>query len=226
MKPLAWSYSALNMFTTCPVQYKEVKVTKSVQDSKGDAAKFGDYVHKQFELRQKNKTKLPSDLAHHELGMQELAVLPGDKFFECRLALNKSLQPVQFFAGDVWSRAIIDFLAVHRNVAYIVDYKTSKRVPDEKQLALCALHIFAQYPLVSECMTHYYMVKFKMSEQPGWKVFRRTEIPALWTKFTPDLRQYVEAFKTDTWQARPSGLCAGWCPVTTCQHWRPKRDGS
>jgi hypothetical protein len=46
---------------------------------------------------------------------------------------------------------------------------------------------------------------------------------ALWSKFVPDLRQYMEAFKTETWQARPSGLCNGWCPVTECEHWKPKK---
>ena len=36
--------------------------------------------------------------------------------------------------------------------------------------------------------------------------------------------QYAQAFKTDTWQPRPSGLCNGWCPVKTCEFWQPKRN--
>jgi hypothetical protein len=55
------------------------------------------------------------------------------------------------------------------------------------------------------------------------KVWGRGEIDMLWGMFIGDLRQYAEAFKSDTWQARPSGLCHGWCPVTTCEHWKPKR---
>jgi hypothetical protein len=39
----------------------------------------------------------------------------------------------------------------------------------------------------------------------------------------PDLKQYATAFKTDVWQPRQSGLCNGWCPVTECEFWKPKR---
>jgi hypothetical protein len=39
----------------------------------------------------------------------------------------------------------------------------------------------------------------------------------------PDIKQYQQAFVQDVWQARQSGLCHGWCPVTTCEYWKPKR---
>lgn len=224
MKPLPWSYSGLNMFVNCPAQYNEVKVKKSVKETKGEAIAFGEYVHKQFELWQKNHTKLPRDLAHHELVMKELAALAGDKFLEQRVALNRALRPVDFFADDVWTRGVIDFLSIAGSVAYIVDYKTGRRLPTNDQLALCALHVFATYPNVQECMTWYYMTQCPANEQPGWKVFRRAEIPELWARFIPDLKQYAEAFRTDTWQYRTSGLCRGFCPVKHCQHWRPKRE--
>ena len=54
MKPFPWSHSTLNMFTTCPAQYHAVKVVKTAADAKGEEARYGDYVHKQFEERQKH----------------------------------------------------------------------------------------------------------------------------------------------------------------------------
>jgi hypothetical protein len=33
----------------------------------------------------------------------------------------------------------------------------------------------------------------------------------------PDLKQMVEAYKTDTWQARQSGLCKRHCAVVDCE---------
>ena len=51
----------------------------------------------------------------------------------------------------------------------------------------------------------------------------RDQIPAIWREFLPALKQYAEAYATDTWQPRQSGLCNGWCPVTDCEFWRPKR---
>jgi hypothetical protein len=46
---------------------------------------------------------------------------------------------------------------------------------------------------------------------------------SLWGEFVPDLHNYAQAYKTEVWTAKPSGLCNGWCPVTDCQFWRPKR---
>ena len=48
-KPLAWSYSALNKFATCPHQYYETRVLKNFVDEPGEAALWGTYVHKCIE---------------------------------------------------------------------------------------------------------------------------------------------------------------------------------
>ena len=223
MTPHPWSYSALNMFVTCPAQYQAVKVLKTAADTMGEDAKFGVYLHKQFELRQRDGTALPADLAHHEPVMRQLENFPGEKFLELRVALDKSMQASEFFARSVWSRGVVDYLAVEGDTAIIIDYKTGKRVPSVDQLALCSLFVFAKYPDVQQCRVWYYMTRKTADEQPAWHTFTRAEIPALWERFIPNLKQYVEAYRTDTWQARPSGLCRGWCPVKQCDHWQPKR---
>jgi hypothetical protein len=51
----------------------------------------------------------------------------------------------------------------------------------------------------------------------------RDQIGAVWGEFLPNLKQYAQAFKEDIWQPRQSGLCGGYCPVTDCEFWRPKR---
>ena len=56
-----------------------------------------------------------------------------------------------------------------------------------------------------------------------WNQIVHKFIKGIWKKFIPDLRQYAEAFKTDTWQPRQSGLCNGWCPVKECEFWKQKR---
>ena len=224
MTPHPWSYSGLNMFVTCPAQYHAVKVLKTAADIPGEAAKFGTYLHKQFELRQKDGTPLPPDIAHHEPVMQELAAKPGMKHLELRVALDKATRPSEFFARNVWSRGVIDYLSIANDTAYIVDYKTGKKVPSPDQLALCALFVFAKYPAVQQCEAWYYMTRHAPTVQPAWRVFKRDEIPALWARFIPNLKQYAEAYRTDIWQARPSGLCFGFCPVKQCDHWHPRRD--
>ena len=221
--PIPWSYSSLNTFTTCPAQFHALKVVKTAADRPGEAAEYGNYVHKSFELRLKDGTPLPPDLAHHESTLLELAALPGEKFYEQRLALDRDLKPSAFFARKVWSRGVLDFLAVDGARAWVVDYKTGKRVPNSKQLQLCALYVFHTHPAVQQVEGRYYMTMHGL-KQPAPVVFTRAQMADLWGKFLPDLKQYVEAFQTDIWQERPSGLCRGWCPVTHCAHWEKKRD--
>jgi hypothetical protein len=103
----------------------------------------------------------------------------------------------------------------------IVTHNTGKMHSKFKQLKLFALNTFAMFPDVFYVDVRYYWTQH---QQATGEQYTRAMIPQLWSAFTPDLRQYVEAFKTDTWQPRPSGLCAGWCPVTECEFWKPKRN--
>lgn len=221
MKPIPWSYSGLSQFVNCPRQFEAVRVSKSVVEAQGEAQKWGEWVHKQFEDRQRDGTPLHEDLIAHEGYMARLAALPGEHFCEQKVALDKSLQPCDFFdKGRVWNRGVIDFMAIEHHRAIIVDYKTGKVKPDLKQLALFALFTFHTYPQVTACYTRYYWTQTQKETE---EEFLRGRIPEIWKKFLPDLKQYNEAFLTDTWQPRQSGLCSGWCPVTECEFWKPKR---
>lgn len=193
---------------------------KSVKETQGEAQLWGEWVHKQFENRQRDDTPLPDELAEHEGYMGRLKQLPGKHFHEQKMALNMRMQPCDFFARDVWNRGVLDFVAIEHHRAVIVDFKTGKVKPDLKQLALFALFIFHTYPQVTACYTRYYWTQTKAETE---EEFLRSRIPEIWKKFLPDLKQYNEAFKTNTWQPRQSGLCAGWCPVNECEFWKPKR---
>jgi hypothetical protein len=105
--------------------------------------------------------------------------------------------------------------------ARLVDYKTGKKREKWEQLAMNAVHVFASYPFVDLIDARYY---WTVDQTESRKVWHRSEVPMLWDMVLGDLRQYAEAFKSETWQPRPSGLCNGWCPVTSCSHWKPKRN--
>lgn len=220
MKPKPWSFSALDTFKTCPRQYEAKYVTKSVQEEKSEQMIWGERVHKAFELRQLDGTKLPDELEEHEAYMQKLEALPGIHNTEQKIALSRKLQPTNFFAEDVWFRGIIDYIKVDSATAYLVDYKTGKPHQKFDQLMLFAIHTFILYPAVNRVSVRFYWTK-TLSETRA--VYNRDDMPGIWKKFIPDLKQYAEAFKTDTWQPRQSGLCNGWCPVTGCEFWKPRR---
>jgi hypothetical protein len=221
MKPIPWSPSSLSDFVNCPRSFYEKRILKSVKQEDTEQTIWGNKVHKAFEERHLNGTPLPPDLDDHEAFMLQLTVIPGQHYTEQKIALSTALTPCGFFDDNVFMRAIIDYLKVTDDRALIVDYKTGKPHNKFGQLKLNALWVFQQHPAVQKIKVMYYWTKtMTVTDQQ----YARADIPALWADFVPDLKQYKEAFKTDTWQPRQSGLCHGWCPVTTCEFWRPKRN--
>lgn len=220
MTPKPWSYSALDRFKTCPRQYYEVSVAKSVQESQSEQLIWGNKVHKAFENYIKLDAPLPDYLQEHEPFMSDLRNREGLVSAEQKVALNRKVKPCTYFEKDVWFRGVIDYCNIHGDTAYVVDYKTGKQHHKIEQLASFALWIFAAHPEVETVSTDFYWTKTLNTTGEVWV---RSQTPKMWGLFLPDLRQYAEAFKTDTWQPRQSGLCAGWCPVHDCEFWRPKR---
>lgn len=218
-KPIPWSYTGLDQFKNCPRQFYEVRVAKTVKDEPGEAQIWGTRVHEAFEARLAHRTPLPPELAEHEDFLKRLEDKPGIPHTELKIAFNAKAKPCNFFDRDVWYRGVIDLLKVSGDSAFLVDYKTGKPHDKWEQLYLFAIHTFAMFP-VNLVNAQFYWTKTGTVTK---KVIGRDEVPKLWGVFLPDLRQYAQAFKDDTWQPRPSGLCAGWCPVTTCEHWKPKR---
>lgn len=220
MKPRAWSHSALSSFKTCPKAYYHKTILKDVVEEKGEATVWGEQVHKHFEDRFNDGVALPVDLAHHEAFLAKLEAIPGVQYVEQKIALNTRYEPCEFFAPDVWFRGVIDYAKICGRVARVVDFKTGKLKNDFQQLKLFAIHTFAAHPEVDFVRAEYYWTQ---TETATKAIYERDQVPQLWADILPDLKQFAQAFKTDTWQPRQSGLCGGWCPVTQCEFWRPKR---
>jgi hypothetical protein len=218
MKPIAWSYSSLDDFCSCPRAFYEKRIAKSVREEQSEQMLWGNEVHKAFELRMIEKKPLPDTLAQHEDFLQRLEGLPGEFWAERKIALSRDFRPCTFFDKRTWFRGIIDYTKVHGDHALIMDYKTGKPHSKFKQLKLFALYIFMERPDVHTVHAEFYWTKTRTTTG---ETYSRDD--NLWQSFVPDLRQYAEAFKTDTWQPRQSGLCNGWCPVKECEFWKPRR---
>jgi hypothetical protein len=217
MNPLPWSYSALDTFKTCPRQYHWRYVLKN-KEARSPQILWGEEVHKHFEDRQAVGKPLPDNLKDHEPFMQALEALPGNHNTEQKIALDVSRKPCNFFANDVWFRGVIDYIKIDLNneasKATVVDYKTGKQHRKFDQLQLFALHTFALYTNVQIVEACFYWTQTKETTP---MFYRRDDMKNLWRAFVPDLMQYAEAFETDIWQARKSGLCKAWCPVLECE---------
>jgi hypothetical protein len=218
--PKPWSHSALEDFKNCPRSFAEKRIFKSVVETKGEATVWGEEVHKHFEDYAQSGVALPPVLEVHAPFLRSLMTKPGAHGVEQKIALNNKGQPCAFFDPDVWYRGVVDWMTVAGTEALLIDYKTGKYHTKFQQLRLFALHTFAAYPAVQSVRAEYYWTLTLTTNREN---YTRDMIPKLWAERIPDLRQYAEAFKTDTWQPRQSGLCNGWCPVETCEFWRPKR---
>lgn len=230
MKPRAWSFTALEQAKNCLRQFHEVRVLKNYPYEADSAeAKWGRYVHKAFENRQAVRQELPLDLAQHEPFMKRMEAWDGFFFTEQECALDRKLKPCSSQAWDtVWWRGVIDYTKLEylARRARIVDYKTGKRKKLEGQLAQNALWTFAMYPDIEIVDAFFYWTTDAHLGEGACDrfVYSRDQIPKLWSSFIPDLNMLKDAYETENWKAKPSGLCHGWCPVTTCEHWKPKKE--
>lgn len=234
MKPLPWSYSALSDFLNCPKAYYEKRVAKSVEDPPNDAGLAGDFMHKAFEAYLRNGTPLPKGYpenirdwpegikppAHYKEYLDAILSSSGDMYVEQKYAINSAMEPCDFFDADVYCRAILDVLHINGQRARVLDHKTGRRKQDTRQLKLNALIVMIHHPEVMVVKTGYAWLK---EERIDIESYVRSNEAELWDDFMPDLTRYKTAFRQEIFVARPSGLCNGWCPVTSCEFWKPKR---
>jgi hypothetical protein len=218
--PAPWSYSRLNDFKNCPRQFYEKHVAKSFKDVDNEASLWGHRVHSSFEERLKHGVVLPPELEIHEPAMLWIEQLPGELYVEQDVALNQRGQSCGKWDADVWFRGVIDVLQLDTTEALVRDWKTGKTHNDFTQLNLFAIHTFLAHPELQRIRAEYYWTQ--TMTRTG-TTFERSAMANLWKPFLGDLRQYAEAFHTDTWQPRQSGLCRGWCQVIDCEFWSPRR---
>jgi RecB family exonuclease len=156
--------------------------------------------------------------------VEALSKFPGDKHTELKLGIKRTdngFEPCGFFDKDVWYRGIVDLLIVKGKTAYLIDYKTGKnaKYADMKQLDLMAGAVFIHFPNVVRIKSG---LAFVVSNEFPKKDHVREHLNQYLAVFDDQLDQLEAAMDNGIWNAKTSPLC-GWCPVTTCEHWRPRR---
>lgn len=224
MKPNAWSHSALETFENCPRQYHETKILKRWPFQETREMVWGRDVHKSFENRLLYDTPLPTDLAMHEDFLADFKASPGELAGEERIALDISLKECAYFSKDppVWYRGQVDARKRDRTrgTSHILDHKTGRVKNDFTQLKGFAMWEFLTQPDINEVKVEFYWTQIRGA---SGEVYNREQLPEIISFFSTKLHRYADAFLTNTWIPKQSGLCNGWCPVTTCEFWRPKR---
>ena len=216
---IQWSFSSLKDFINCPKKYYHIKVAKDVTNRTNEKMLYGTAVHKALEDYVRDGTPLAKNYQMFKSQADALRDIPGTKYCEYEMALDKDKKPCDFYSDDRWVRGVVDLLIVDGDTAFIVDYKTgSNKYPDPKQLKLMALMAFTYFPEVK-------LVKagllFVMHNTFIDERYKREDIDSLWAVFKPDLERLEIAYDSNIWPAQPSGLC-GWCPVESCKFYRER----
>lgn len=223
-KVLPWSWSTLSAYRTCPKQFYELRIAKSVKEPDSPHLVWGNHFHKQMELGVSSGIPLTGDMQKWEPLRQQLVAAPGKKYTEQKLAVDSNFEPCDFFDKGGYSRGVDDLVIKNGPKILSIDYKTGKEGKFSMQLALSAARLFAHHPDVNEVSTAYYW-----SQTGKWTkaVYVRNDATGIWEDMREDVQQMLWSEENNVWPAKPSGLCKRskrpgstymGCPVTNCPH--------
>lgn len=214
-----WSFSKIKAFETCPRQFYHEKVLKEFPQEETQAMLYGTQYHEAAELYIRDGTELPGRFSFSKKTLDRLNEMEGVKICEHEMGITENLQPCGFKDKDVWWRGVSDLTVINLEKAdsRIIDYKTGKsaRYADKGQLELMSMSLFIHEPEVSRVKA---ALMFVVSKEFVPAVYRRSQVPELWDKWMGKFARMDKAFETDTWNAKPSGLCKAHCRVLSCPH--------
>ena len=221
----AWSYSSIKTFEQCPKKYYHLKVAKDVKDEPGEAADYGTAVHLAAEEFVRDGKPIPEKFSFMRPILEPLAAKQGEKLCEMRLGVAKTdtgFEPCDFFGKNVWYRGIVDLLILDGEKAWMIDYKTGKnaKYADMKQLDLMAGALFIKYPGLKVIKS---ALAYVVSQEFPKKIHYRKHLDEYMSVFEDQLFNLDSAMENGVFNAKSGPLCP-WCPVTTCEHWKPKRN--
>jgi hypothetical protein len=214
-----WSYSSLKTFEQCPKKYYHLRVLKDVKDDGSEATLYGQEVHKAAEDYVKDGTPIPPKFAYILPIVDAIKSIPGEKHCELKLGVkltDSGYAPCDFFDKDVWWRGVGDVVIVQGDVAFSLDYKTSKnaKYADLKQLDVIAAALFTHFPQVKRIKS---ALVFVVSNEFVRKEHFAEKRNDYFATFTPELDRLAVAQDTGVWNTNTSPLCR-YCPVVSCEH--------
>jgi CRISPR/Cas system-associated exonuclease Cas4 (RecB family) len=214
-----WSYSSLKTFEQCPKKYYHLRVVKDVKDEGSEATQYGQELHKAAEDYLKDNTPIPSKFAYIQQIVDAIKEIPGEKHCELKLGVKRTdtgYEPCGFFDKDVWWRGIGDVVVVQDDVAFSLDYKTSKnaKYADMKQLDILAAALFTHFPQIKKVKS---ALAFVVSNEFIHKEHFADMRDSYFATFEPELDRLAAAEESGVWNTNTGPLCK-FCPVHHCEH--------
>lgn len=219
VKPITWTYSQWKTFKTCPRQYYHQYILKDIPYEQNEAGKYGDEVHKAIEDHLMEGKPMPDRFAHYLPMIEPVKAWKGETICELEMAVDKNLQPVDYWDKSYWCRGKADLTNFRLNMgrARILDWKTAQtaKYADIKQLELMALLAMAKHPEIERVDT---VLCFLIPNKPITGTFERKDYQALWSRWQYEAHCIEVARANTRFGPNPNGLCRKNCSVYSCEH--------
>lgn len=215
---VTWSHSSLKEYETCARKYHETRVLKLYPREETEQSLYGTRLHEAAELYLRDGKPLTPEFAFLKPTLDALARIEGRKLCEYEMALTQYLQPCNFKAPNFWVRGIADLIIVNDEnfTASIFDYKSgSAKYPDQDQLILMSLMVFAHFPHIRHVRS---ALLFVLHDRVVRHTISRDEADAHWWKYRERVGRLEASTQHGVWNPKQNGLCRKYCPVVTCEH--------
>ena len=226
-KILAWSWSRLNDFETCPKMFWGKYIQKCFPKPDFAAEHFvkGRAVHKALEDYMKNGVVIPYPIIKDEykfyVDLKFLLPLLNKmheaptKLVEEKLCFDMRMNKVGWWDKNAWVRVIMDLIVVVDDFALIIDYKTGKVKQYSDQLKLCAGTAFEIFPQVNRVLSAYLWTEHP-HQKPTYAEYTRADNDDIWHSFGGRAELIQMANESGNWPAKKNLFCK-WCDALPSQ---------
>jgi len=217
-KQIAWSWTRLNDFETCPRMFQGKYITKDFPKPDFDQLHFikGRAIHKAIEDFLKEGVEIPFPIVsgvnvfHVKLDFlkplfDKLAHV-DTRLVEENICFAFDLSKRSWFAKDAWCRVIFDCLVIVGDFALIIDWKSGKVKRHSDQLKLFAAAAMTLFPKVNRVMTAYVWCEHPTAS-PTFSEYTRADQDALWLEFGDRAELIQMASESGNWPAKKNNFC-------------------
>lgn len=216
-----WSYTALTDFENCPLGYAHKKYYKDVPFVETEALRDGNRKHTALEMYTKQIAQPQTELdtvkpylKYVDAFRAQGGVLQAER----EITLTEQMKPTGWFDKDAWFRIKLDITLVRENRANIYDWKTGKQKEDMTQLKLCCATLAIVEPEVEEFTAKNIWLKNDVVDA-GVKL-HRSELKKVWMETLARVQRMRQAWDSEVWQPKPSGLCPYCAYASNCKYRR------
>jgi hypothetical protein len=220
-RPFSWGFSALNNFEGCPARYAAEKFYCTVKFVENEAIKWGNRVHQAAEDHIDGIPEIIDQEALKEVKKYAELFRSKGAEAEVKIVLDRNMKPLTgqkaWFSKDAWYRGALDVVVTSGTKASYFDWKTGKNIKDDTdQLKICCAALSILRPELTEFSGKLIWTRHK--EVTGGCDLDLEGVKKVWEDVLPRVKRMEDAWRSEVFNPRPSGLCKKYCAVLSCPH--------